>query len=181
MGTQYSHLNLEERCKVAKWREAKMPISEITDRLSRDASTIYRDLRRNNYDDKELSELNGCYALNAQDMYERRRSVHRTMVVHPDLKAAIEDRLKAGWSSDFLCWPVVSWPRNTPWRGCCRLGRTVGRSVALNDIFFATDHGGMGAVTRIQLFANRSHMHLHHDFGSIYIARDFLVGQAIRR
>ena len=29
-----------------------------------------------------------------------RRAIHSKMVLHPDLKIAIEDRLKAGWSSD---------------------------------------------------------------------------------
>ncbi|MEI4264010.1 IS30 family transposase [Roseovarius sp. D0-M9] len=100
MGRHYSHLSLDERRKIAKWRDANMPISEIADRLGRDASTVYRDLRRNHYGDKELPELNGYYALNAQDMYERRRAVHCKMIVHPDLKAAIEDRLKAGWSPE---------------------------------------------------------------------------------
>ncbi|MEM7178453.1 MAG: hypothetical protein AAF503_12195 [Pseudomonadota bacterium] len=33
-------------------------------------------------------------ALNAQDMYEKRRAIHRKMIVHPELKEAIEDRLK---------------------------------------------------------------------------------------
>ncbi len=85
MGRTYSHLSLEERRRIAKWREAKMPIAEIADRLGRDASTVYRDLRRNHYDDKELPELNGYYALNAQEIYERRRAVHRKLVLHPEL------------------------------------------------------------------------------------------------
>ena len=100
MGRCYPHLNLEERRKIAKWREAKMPVPEIADRLGRAPSTIYRELKRSFYDDKELPELNGYYALNAQDMYERRRAIHRKMIVHPQLKAAIEDRLKAGWSPE---------------------------------------------------------------------------------
>ena len=33
-------------------------------------------------------------------MYEKRRAIHRKMIVHPELKAAIEDRLKAGWSPE---------------------------------------------------------------------------------
>jgi len=41
---------------------------------------------------------NGYHAVVAQEMYERRRAVHRKMLVHPQLKAAVEDRLKAGWS-----------------------------------------------------------------------------------
>lgn len=33
-------------------------------------------------------------------MYEKRRAIHRKMIIHPELKAAIEDRLKAGWSPE---------------------------------------------------------------------------------
>ena len=33
-------------------------------------------------------------------MYEKRRAIHRKMIVHPELKAAVEDRLKAGWSPE---------------------------------------------------------------------------------
>ena len=100
MGHCYPHLSLEERCKIAKWREAKMPIPEIADRLARAPSTIYRELKRNHFGDKELPELNGYYAVSAQTMYEQRRAIHRKMIAHPELKAAIEDRLKAGWSPE---------------------------------------------------------------------------------
>jgi IS30 family transposase len=100
MGSHYCHLKLDERRKLAKWLEAKMPISEIADRLGRDPSTIYRDIKRNRYTDDELPELSGYYPLNAQDKYEQRRAIHRKMIVHPELKAAIEDRLKAGWSPE---------------------------------------------------------------------------------
>jgi IS30 family transposase len=77
-----------------------MPIPEIADRLGRAPSTIYRELRRNGFSDGEIPDLNGYYALNAQDMYEKRRAIHRKMIIHPELKAAIEDRLKAGWSPE---------------------------------------------------------------------------------
>ena len=77
-----------------------MPLVEIADRLARDPSTIYRDIKRNRYTDTELPELNGYCALNAQDMYEKRRAIHLKMIVHPELKEAIEDRLKAGWSPE---------------------------------------------------------------------------------
>lgn len=100
MGHCYPDLSLEERRKIDKWREAKMAIPEIANRLERAPSTIYRELKRNFYDDKELPELNGHYALNAQDMYEKRRAIHRKMIVHPELKEAIEDRLKASWSPE---------------------------------------------------------------------------------
>ena len=96
----YPHLSLEERRKIDKWREAKMPVPEIADRLGRAPSTIYRELKRNTYEDKELPELNGYYCITAQAKYEQRRAIHRKMILHPDLKTAIEDRLKAGWSPE---------------------------------------------------------------------------------
>lgn len=100
MGSHYSDLRLDERRKLANWLEAKMPIAEIADRLGRDASTIYRDIKRNRYTDKEIPELSGYHALVAQDKYEQRRAIHRKMVMNPELKTAIGDRLKAGWSPE---------------------------------------------------------------------------------
>lgn len=44
-----------------------MSISEIADRLGRDPSTIYRDIKRNRYTDDELLELNGYHEPIAQD------------------------------------------------------------------------------------------------------------------
>jgi hypothetical protein len=89
------HLSFEERRKIAKWREGKMPVPEIADRLSRALSTIYRELKRNTYRDAELPQYSGYYAVTAQDKYERRRGVHRKLVAHPEVKAAVEDALKA--------------------------------------------------------------------------------------
>lgn len=100
MGSHYSHLSLDERRKLAHWLEVKMPIAEIADRLGRDASTIYHDIKRNRYTDKEIPELNGYHAVVAQGLYQQRRAVHRKMVVHPELKVAIVDRLQAGWSPE---------------------------------------------------------------------------------
>ncbi len=57
MGSHYRHLKLDERRKLAKWLEVRMPVSEIADRLGRAPSTIYRDI------DDELPELNGYHAL----------------------------------------------------------------------------------------------------------------------
>ncbi len=73
MGTHYSHLRLEERRKLAKWLEAKMPIAEIADRLVRDASTIYRDIKRGFFTDDKLPYLNGL--LRDESPVARRRSV----------------------------------------------------------------------------------------------------------
>ena len=100
MGRCYPHLTFEERRKIAKWREAKMPVPEIAERLGRAPSTIYRELRRNAFEDKEIPELNGYHALVAQEIYEGRRAIHRKLIRHPEIKAAVEDALKSGWSPE---------------------------------------------------------------------------------
>lgn len=100
MGSHYSHLTFEECRKIDKWHDAKMPVPEIADRLGRAPSSIYRELKRNVYEDTESPELSGYYSMTAQTAYERRRAIHRKLIAHPDLKAAMEDRLKAGWSPE---------------------------------------------------------------------------------
>lgn len=100
MGRCYPHLNLEERKILAKSLAAKLPVREIAEYLGRDQSTIYREIQRNTHVDDELPELNGYHALAAQYSYEHRRAVHRKLISSPQLKAVVEDRLKAGWSPE---------------------------------------------------------------------------------
>jgi transposase, IS30 family len=57
-------------------------------------------LKRNTYQNAELPQYSSSYAVTAQDRYERRRTVHRKLVAHPDVKAAIEYALNAGWSPE---------------------------------------------------------------------------------
>lgn len=89
MGRSYPHLNLDERRKLAKWLEAKIPAKEIADNLQRAPSTIYREIRRNTYSDTKLPHLNGYHAVNAQSKYEQRRAVHRKLIQYPEIMAAV--------------------------------------------------------------------------------------------
>ena len=100
MGRNYPHLSLEERRKIAKWREAKMPVPEIADRLDRAASTIYREITRNSYIDEELPDLDGYYGMNAQRFASARRARRRKLIRLPKLRAAVIDRRKEGWSPE---------------------------------------------------------------------------------
>lgn len=43
MGRYYPHLNLEERRKLAKWLEAKIPVKEIACNVHRRRSTVRSD------------------------------------------------------------------------------------------------------------------------------------------
>jgi IS30 family transposase len=100
MGRCYPHLNLDERRKLAKWLEAKIPIKEIADNLDRAPSTIYREIRRNTYRDEAIPELNGYHAVVAQDRYEERRAIHRKLIIYPDIMAAVRSGFAAGWSPE---------------------------------------------------------------------------------
>ncbi len=100
MGRCYPHLNLEERRKLAKWLEAKIPVKEIADNLRRAPSTIYREIKRNDYRDDELPQLNGYHAVVAQNAYEERRAVHRKLIRYPDIMAAVRSGFDAGWSPE---------------------------------------------------------------------------------
>ncbi|EAQ23486.1 IS30-like element ISRssp4 family transposase [Roseovarius sp. 217] len=100
MGRCYPHLNLDERRNLAKWLEAKISIKEIADRLCRDASTIYREIKRNSCRFDDQPELNGYHALAAQDRSEDRRAVHRKLILYPEIMAAVRCGFDAGWSPE---------------------------------------------------------------------------------
>jgi IS30 family transposase len=100
MPAPYLHLDLDERRKIARWHEAKVPTTEIAARLGRHRSTIFRELRRNRFVDPEIRYLSGYYALNAQIMAAERRANQRKLVRHPALRDAVVDRLQAGWTPE---------------------------------------------------------------------------------
>lgn len=47
MPRPYIHLSLEDRRKIARWLDAKMPVLEMAQHLGRHRSTIHRELKRN--------------------------------------------------------------------------------------------------------------------------------------
>jgi IS30 family transposase len=98
MPRSYVHLSLEDRRKIARWHDAKMPVLEIAERLGRHRATIHRELKRNRFVDAELQYLSGYYALNAQSKTEARRAGLRKLIRHRDLRDVVVDRLKTGWT-----------------------------------------------------------------------------------
>ena len=94
----HTELDLRERRIIEDMLNAKVPVSKIAAEIGRHRSTVYREIKRNYFTDDELPYLSGYYGMNAQSMYEQRRAIHRKLIAHPDLKATVEDRLKAGWS-----------------------------------------------------------------------------------
>lgn len=100
MPRSYVHLNLEDRRRIARWHDARMPVLEIARRLGRHRATIHRELKRNRFVDGELKHLSGYYALNAQSKVEARRARLRKLIRHGDLREVVVDRLKTGWTPE---------------------------------------------------------------------------------
>ena len=100
MGRCYPHLSLDERRKIANWRYANVPVVEIAHQLSRDPSTIYREIKRNSVRFDDQLELNGYHAVAAQNRYEQRRAVHRKLIIYPKLMTAVRSGFDAGWSPE---------------------------------------------------------------------------------
>ncbi len=71
-------LNLRERRRIEDMLNAKITVREIAEEIGGHLSTDYREIKRNHYDDKDLSELNGYYGLVAQDAANERRAVAQT-------------------------------------------------------------------------------------------------------
>jgi transposase, IS30 family len=100
MPRTYYHLSLEDRRKIARWHDARMPVLEIAARLGRHRATIHRELKRNRFVDAELQHLSGYYALTAQSVSESRRAGRRKLIRHGELRNLVVDQLKTGWTPE---------------------------------------------------------------------------------
>ena len=93
MGTWYSHLTLEERCRLRGSMEKGLSVSEIARRLGRHRATIHREIGRNR-----------CVDAARPDSAERRawaRKLRDSKIKRSiRLRAYVEDRLAMGWSPE---------------------------------------------------------------------------------
>lgn len=96
----HRELTLEERRQIEKMLIVKTPVSMIASRLGRHRSSIYSEIGRNRYEDAELPNLNGYFGLLAQKTSIERRRRRRKLIRMPELRSAVEDRLRAGWSPE---------------------------------------------------------------------------------
>jgi len=96
----HRELNLRERRAIEDMLNAKVPVREIAAEIGRHVSTVYREIKRNHYDDKELPELNGYYGVVAQRAATQRRARRRKLVRLTGLRKAVIEQLKEGWSPE---------------------------------------------------------------------------------
>jgi IS30 family transposase len=93
MGTQYTHLELEERCRLRGLMEMGLSIGEIACRLGRHRATIHREIGRNRCVDGYRPE---SAARRAWARKLRGSKIERST----RLGAHVEDRLAMGWSPE---------------------------------------------------------------------------------
>ena len=77
-----------------------MPVAEIAAALGRHRSTIHREIRRNWWHDAEVPQAEGHWPLTAQGLATRRRDARAKLERHPELRDAVVEKLRAGWSPE---------------------------------------------------------------------------------
>ena len=98
MGSRYDHITLQERHQIARWRDAKVPVRVISERLGRHPSTIHREIRRNWFDDGPW--LRGYFAVAANERASTRRRRVGKLHRDPELARFVTERLQETWSPE---------------------------------------------------------------------------------
>jgi IS30 family transposase len=94
MAVQYSHLELEDRCSIARLHEAGQSTRQIAAALDRLPSTVSRELRRN------LGAKVGYKPAYAQDQARARRWTGSRLERDDALRTLVLGCLKVGWSPE---------------------------------------------------------------------------------
>ena len=115
MGDRYRQLCLEERCSIARLREAGQSIRQIAAALDRTPSTIFRELKRNA--GRQIGYKPGY----AQQQTAARRWSGMRLERNEDLRNQVLGRLAAGWSPEQIAG---------------RLARESGRSIISHESIY---------------------------------------------
>ena len=74
-----------------------MSVDVISERLGRNRSTIFRELRRNHFKDAEMPKVVGYFGIVASMKALSRRQKDRKLMRHPELLESITERIKDGF------------------------------------------------------------------------------------
>ena len=101
MGAVYTQLSLRERRRIEDWWHARVPVREMARVLKRSKSTIHREIKRNFWaDDAFPKKYAGYFGHAAQLQMDKRRSVQRKLIRHPELCKAVVAKIKLGWTPE---------------------------------------------------------------------------------
>ena len=96
----HTELDLRERRAIEDMLNAKVPVSKIAAEIGRHRSTVYREIKRDFFTDKELPYLSGYFGMNAQRYAADRRARRRKLVRLEELRAHVINRLIEGWTPE---------------------------------------------------------------------------------
>ncbi len=104
----YTQITLADRRRLHHLVAAKVPVSEMARRLGRHRSTIYREIKRNTFRDRELPDYDGYYSTVANDIAQDRRRRLKKLRRHPNLRTEIINQLEARWSPEQIAGRLLS-------------------------------------------------------------------------
>jgi len=107
MKRPYKQLSLCERRKIEEWRGVKVSADVIAERLGRNRSTIFRELRRNHYQDAEMPKVVGYFGVVASMKALSRRQKDRKLMRHQALRDLIIERIKDGWTPEQIAGRLI--------------------------------------------------------------------------
>ncbi|MBP2444152.1 IS30 family transposase [Rhizobium leguminosarum] len=108
MSRCYTQITLADRRRLHHLVAAKVPVSEMARRLGRHRSTIYREIKRNTFRDRELPDYDGYYSTVANDIAQDRRRRLKKLRRHPNLRTEIINQLEACWSPEQIAGRLLS-------------------------------------------------------------------------
>lgn len=106
MKRTYSQIDMDERRKIERWRQAGVSVEVIAEKLGRHRSTIFRELQRNTFRDNELPELTGYYSVTAHKTASDRRARLRKLVRFSKLRSAIVEKNTTRLVSSTDSWSI---------------------------------------------------------------------------
>ncbi|PRA75778.1 hypothetical protein CQ054_22675 [Ochrobactrum sp. MYb29] len=80
MSNCYSQITLAERRRLFELKQLKVPLGDIARLMRRHRSTIYREIKRNQFNDDQITDLNGYYCTIADQKARERRSKQRKLI-----------------------------------------------------------------------------------------------------
>lgn len=98
MKRTHSQIDMDERREIARWRMAGTGVEVITEKLGGHRSTIFRELRRNTFEDREMPDINGYYCVTANAMARERRAKLGKLARFSHPRQWVIDHILHGWS-----------------------------------------------------------------------------------
>jgi IS30 family transposase len=108
MSLCYSQLTLSDRRRLHHLVAAKVPINEMARHLGRHRSTIYREIKRNTFDDGELPDYDGYYSAVGDGIAMEGRRRLRKLRRYPNLRTEIIGQLETRWSPEQIAGRLLS-------------------------------------------------------------------------